>query len=68
MKSKKTKFLMNEVNLFYIKMNASQHTIEYISERRGEIKHSVCNPIFSKEELGWETKIDVIDYIRNTYL
>ena len=35
MKNKKPKFLMNEVNLFYIKMNASQHTIEYISEKLG---------------------------------
>lgn len=39
----------------------------YIDERRGEIKHSVCDPTFTKEELGWETKIDVIDYIKNTY-
>ena len=44
------------------------HPIEYISERRGEIKHSICDPTFSKEELGWKTKIDVIDYIRNTYI
>ena len=44
------------------------HPIEYISERRGEIKHSICDPTFSKQELGWETKIDVIDYIRNTYI
>ena len=44
------------------------HPIEYISERRGEIKHSICDPTFSKEELGWNTKIDVIDYIRNTYI
>jgi UDP-glucose 4-epimerase len=39
----------------------------YIDERRGEIKHSVCDPTFTKEELEWETKIDVIDYIKNTY-
>ena len=35
MKNKKTKFLINEVNLFYIKMNASKHTVEYISEKLG---------------------------------
>ena len=45
-----------------------EYPIEYISERQGEIKHSICDPTFSKEELGWKTKIDVIDYIRNTYI
>ena len=35
MKNKKKKFLIDEINLFYIKMNASKHTIEYISEKLG---------------------------------
>ena len=33
------------------------HPIEYISERRGEIKHSVCDPTFSKEELDGKQKL-----------
>jgi len=44
------------------------HPTEYISERQGEIKHSECDPKKTKELLHWETKNDVMDYIRNTYL
>ena len=59
-----TSYSLNEI----AKGFGEDYPIEYIEERKGEIKHSVCDPTFSKEELGWKTKIDVIDYIRNTYI
>ena len=44
------------------------YPIEYIEERKGEIKHSICDPTEAKELLDWETKNDVLDYINDTYL
>lgn len=35
MKSKKVKFLIDEINSFYIKMHSSKYTIEYIAEKLG---------------------------------
>ena len=44
------------------------YPVEYIEERKGEIKHSICDPTEAKELLDWETKNDVLDYINDTYL
>ena len=57
-------YSLNEV----VKAFGEDYPIEYIEERQGEMKHSGCDPKKSNEILGWETKNDVLDYIRNTYL
>ena len=57
-------YSLNEI----AKSFGEEYPIEYISERQGEIKHSICDPKKTKQVLGWETKIDVIDYIKNTYI
>ena len=55
---------MNEI----AKGFGEDYPIEYIEERKGEIKHSICDPTEAKELLDWETKNDVLDYINDTYL
>ena len=42
-----TSYSLNEI----AKGFGEDYPIEYIEERKGEIKHSVCDPSFSKEEL-----------------
>ena len=59
-----TSYSLNEI----AKGFGEDYPIEYIEERKGEIKHSVCDPTEAKELLDWETKNDVLDYINDTYL
>ena len=59
-----TSYSLNEI----AKGFGEDYPIEYIEERKGEIKHSICDPTEAKELLDWETKNDVLDYINDTYL
>ena len=59
-----TSYSLNEI----AKGFGEDYPIEYIEERKGEIKHSMCDPTEAKELLDWETKNDVLDYINDTYL
>lgn len=55
MKNKKNKFEIDEVKSFFVEMNASKHTIEYISEKLG------CN-ILDIIELYNSSKENNINY------